>query len=205
MDDRTAHWEGVYRTKGSDEVSWYQAEPTRSLALLREAGAGPATTILDVGGGDSTLVDAVVATGHGRMTVLDLSSAALARARARLGDRAHQVTWIEGDVTQVVLPPQAFDVWHDRAVFHFLTGAEDRRRYVEAATATLRPGGTLLMATFAPDGPTRCSGLEVARYDADALARTLGDGFTLVRAFGDVHRTPAGSEQRFTVARFRRR
>lgn len=203
--DRKTHWDGVYTTKQSTEVSWYQAAPTRSLALLREAGAGPRTAILDVGGGDSTLVDAVVDGALGRMTVLDVSGAALARAQARLGARAGEVTWIEADVTRAALPAHAFDVWHDRAVFHFLTEPEDRARYAAVAAAAVRPGGTLLMATFAPDGPTRCSGLEVARYDPEALARALGEAFALTRGFGDVHHTPAGGEQRFTVAVFRRR
>jgi SAM-dependent methyltransferase len=203
--DSKAHWERVYTTRQSTEVSWYQDAPTRSLALLREVGAGPATAIIDVGGGDSTLVDAVVTERLGRMTVLDLSGAALARARARLGSRAGEVTWTEADVTRAALPPQAFDVWHDRAVFHFLTAPEDRQRYAAVAASAVRPGGALLMATFAADGPTRCSGLEVARYSPETLARELGDAFTLVRGFGDVHRTPAGAEQRFTVAIFRRR
>jgi SAM-dependent methyltransferase len=203
--DRKAHWEGVYATKQSTEVSWYQAEPTASIALLRAAGAGPAAAIIDVGGGDSTLVDAVVAEGLGRMTVLDLSGAALARARARLGPRAGEVCWIEADVTRAALPAHAFDIWHDRAVFHFLTAREDRERYAATAAASVRSGGTVLMATFAADGPRRCSGLEVARYGPEALARELGDAFTLVRGFGAVHRTPTGSEQRFTLAVFRRR
>jgi SAM-dependent methyltransferase len=202
--DRKAHWEEVYTTKSSAEVSWYQAEPIRSLALLREIGTVPATTILDVGGGDSTLVDAVVAANLGRMTVLDISRAALARAQQRLGERAADVTWIEADVTLVELPSHAFDVWHDRAVFHFLTRPQDRASYAAIAAAAVRHGGTLLISTFAPDGPTECSGLKVARYSPEDLARELRDAFTLVRGFGDVHRTPSGGEQRFTVAVFRR-
>ena len=203
--DRKAHWDGVYTTKPSDTVSWYQAEPTRSLALLREVAAGPSSTILDVGGGDSRFVDAVLAEGLRQVTVLDLSGAALARARARLGMRAADVTWLEADVTRVELPTRAFDVWHDRAVFHFLTTPEDRARYAVAAAAAVRPGGTVLLATFAPDGPTRCSGLDVAGYAPEELAEELGDAFSLVRGFGDVHHTPAGREQRFSVAVLRRR
>ncbi|HEY0969712.1 MAG TPA: class I SAM-dependent methyltransferase [Gemmatimonadales bacterium] len=203
--DRRAHWECVYTTKRSDEVSWYQAEPTRSLELLRAAGAGPDTTIVDVGGGDSTLVDAVVAERLGRMTVLDVSAAALARARERLGERENGVTWIEADVTRAELPEGAYDVWHDRAAFHFLTDAEERARYAALAARAVRPGGRLMIATFAADGPTRCSGLEVARYSPEELARELGDAFELERGFGDVHVTPAGKEQRFTVAVLRRR
>jgi SAM-dependent methyltransferase len=202
--DRKAHWETVYTTKQPNEVSWYQTEPTRSLELLRYADAGPETALIDVGGGDSTLVDAVLAHGLGRMTVLDVSGMALARARARLGARAEAVTWIEADITRANLPPAAFDIWHDRAVFHFLRSPDDRARYVDAATSALRPGGTLLLATFALDGPARCSGLDVARYDAEGLARELGDAFVLLRAFDDVHHTPSGGEQRFTVTMFRK-
>lgn len=203
--DRKPHWEAVYTTKQTTEVSWYQSVPMRSLELLREAGAGTASALIDVGGGDSTLVDAVLAERLGHLTVLDLSAAALARAQKRLGARADEVTWIEGDVTCVELPAQAFDVWHDRAVFHFLTEPEDRARYVTAAATALRPGGTLLIATFAADGPTRCSGLEAVRYSPEALAREFGGAFAFQRGFADVHRTPSGGAQRFTVAVLQRR
>lgn len=202
--NRRAHWDLVYTTKQSNEVSWFQAMPTRSLALLREAGAGPHTTIIDIGGGDSTLVDSVITDRLGTITVLDISSAALARARARLGERAREVTWREADVTSVALPSAAFDIWHDRAVFHFLTDADDRARYVAVAAAAMRPGGTLIMATFAADGPTRCSGLDVVRYSPEGLAETLGSDFRLLRSFGDAHHTPSGGEQRFLYAVFRR-
>lgn len=202
--DRKTHWDRIYRTQRSTEVSWYQAEPTRSLELLRETGAGPETEIIDIGGGDSTLVDAVVSGGLGRMTVLDISSAALTRAQARLGERAREVTWIEADVTLAELPPQAFDVWHDRAVYHFLTEPADRARYREAAAAAVRHGGTLLIATFAPEGPTHCSGLLVSRYSVADLARDFSPAFALTRGFADVHRTPTGREQHFSVAVLRR-
>ncbi len=156
--NRKAHWDRVYATKRPTELSWYQAEPARSLALLRQAQAGPGTALIDIGGGDSTLVDAVVAQHLGRVTVLDISAAGLARARHRLGARADEVTWIEADVTRVELPAQAFDVWHDRAAFHFLTQAGDRSRYVANAATALRAGGTLLIATFAPTGPRAAAG-----------------------------------------------
>jgi SAM-dependent methyltransferase len=202
--ERKAHWEGVYANRPATELSWYQAVPARSLQLLRDAGAGADTAVIDIGGGDSTFVDAVLAEQLGRVTVLDISGAALARAQARLGARASEVSWIEADVTRVQLPAQAFDVWHDRAVFHFLTRAEDRARYVATAAAALRPGGTLLISTFALEGPTRCSGLEVARYGPEELAWAFGEAFALERSFADVHRTPSGVEQRFTVAVLRR-
>ena len=199
-----AHWEKVFTTKQSTDVSWYQAIPVRSIELLHEAGANPNTTIIDVGGGDSTLVDAVVTGELGRMTVLDISAAALARARARLGARASEVTWLHADATRVDLPMRGFDVWHDRAVFHFLRAPIERAQYVAVAKASLRRGGFLLIATFAADGPTRCSGLDVARYSIESLIREFGDGFVLRRNSSDVHLTPSGSEQRFTVAMFER-
>lgn len=203
--DHQAHWEKVFTTRQSSEVSWYQATPVRSIELLREAGANPSSDIIDVGGGDSTLVDAVVSGDLGHITVLDISAAALDRARARLASRACEVTWLHADVTRVDLPERAFDVWHDRAVFHFLTTPVERARYIATATASLRPGGFLLIATFAADGPTRCSGLEVARYSVGELVQEFGDDFVLRRDGADVHRTPAGVEQRFTVAMFERR
>lgn len=203
--DRKAHWEHVWETRRPGDVSWFQPRPDRSLALLDAAGIGPASAVIDVGGGDSTLVDALLARGARHVTVLDVSGAALARARARLGAAAARVTWLEADVTRAELPAGAYDAWHDRAVFHFLTDAADRRRYAAVAHATVRAGGTLVMATFAPDGPTRCSGLEVARYDGAGIARELGAGFELVSETRETHHTPAGAEQRFTYAVLRRR
>ena len=203
--DRQSHWEQVYTTKAPDAVSWYQPRPVRSLALLDDIGVTPDTRIIDVGGGDSTLVDALVARGMHRITVLDLSGAALARARARLGAQARDVTWLEADITTVELPEAAFDVWHDRAVFHFLTDAAERARYVATMERSVRPGGAVVMATFALDGPARCSGLDVVRYGPGELAVALGDSFELVRSDRDVHRTPTGAAQPFTYAVFRRR
>lgn len=202
--NRHAHWEQVYTSKQPTEVSWYQPTPARSLELLRAAGAGPTTALIDIGGGDATLVDAVIAERLGSITVLDISAAALARARARLGERSREVTWVEGDVTRVALHPAAFDIWHDRAVFHFLTDADDRAKYAATAAAALKSGGTLIMATFASDGPLKCSGLDVMRYGAESLAAALGDAFHLIRSFPDVHRTPSGGEQRFLYAVFSR-
>lgn len=202
---RKLHWEHVYESKRPDEVSWFQPQPVRSLELLEAAGVSSGAAVIDVGGGDSTLVDALLSRGFGDLTVLDVSGAALERARLRLGDRAAGVTWIEADVTHAELPTAAYDVWHDRAVFHFLTDPVERARYVALAARAVRPGGTLIVATFAPDGPTRCSGLEVARYDADGLAREFAEGFVLATGLADVHRTPAGGEQRFTYASLRRR
>ena len=204
MNSKT-QWEQVYATMDSAEVSWYQPLPTRSLELLAEANAEPDTSIIGVGGGDSTLVDALLSQQVGHVSVLDLSGAALARAKGRFGPRASEVTWIEGDVTATLLPACAYDIWHDRAAFHFLTRAEDRECYLVAATHAVRPGGTLIVATFAADGPTRCSGLDVARYSVEELAHVFGSAFMLLRGLSDVHRTPRGAAQRFTYAVFRRR
>ncbi len=204
--DAKAHWEGVYARKQPTEVSWYQPRPTRSLELLQRCGLTARSTLIDVGGGDSTLVDALLELGLRSITVLDISAAALARARARLGERAAAITWTEADVTRVELPPRAFDFWHDRAVFHVLGDPADRRRYVERATASVRPGGSLVIATFAPDGPTRCSGLDVTRYGPEDLAREFGeDAFELIDDCAETHRTPSGAEQRFTYSVLRRR
>ena len=202
---RKQHWEQVYQSKRPDEVSWFQPQPVRSLELLEAAGVSSGAAVIDVGGGDSTLVDALLSRGFRDLTVLDVSGAALERARLRLGDRASGVTWIEADVTHANLPAAVYDVWHDRAVFHFLIDPAERSRYVALAARAVRPSGTLIVATFAPDGPARCSGLEVARYDADGLAREFADGFVLTSRLADVHRTPAGGEQRFTYVSLRRR
>lgn len=204
MDPR-AHWERVYSTKPSNEVSWFQARPARSLELLADVDGGVERRIIDVGGGDSTFVDEVVEHRLGTITVLDLSASALARAKARVGTRASEVEWIEGDVTRTCLGVATYDVWHDRAVFHFLTSPDDRGRYVATATKAIRQGSTLILATFAIDGPARCSGLDVARYDEAALAREFESSFSFVRGLADVHRAPSGAEQRFTYVVLRRR
>lgn len=203
--DAKSHWEAVYSARNSTDVSWYQPSPARSLELLAASGLGEHSAIIDVGGGDSTLVDALVDQRVGHISVLDLSGAALARARERLGTRAGNVTWIETDITRAELPSGAFSHWHDRAVFHFLTAPEDRERYVRVAADAIRPGGTMVLATFASDGPVRCSGLDVAGYSAATLADAMGPGFALRRSLADLHRTPAGVEQRFTYAVFERR
>lgn len=201
--DRAAHWEAVYRDIAPDRVSWYQETPEPSLGMIRQAVPHTAA-ILDVGGGASVLVDALLAADYRRLTVLDLSPAALAAARHRLGAAATAVTWIAGDVLEASLPPAGFDLWHDRAVFHFFTEAADRRRYVAQVRQALAPGGYLLMATFAPDGPARCSGLDVARYSPESLHAELGAGFELVQSHRAEHRTPRGAPQPFIYCLFRR-
>jgi SAM-dependent methyltransferase len=201
--DRSEHWEGVYRTKGEREVSWFQETPAISLQLIRAAGATPHSAIVDIGGGASRLVDALVDGGYEALTVLDLSESALAAAKARLGASAAQVTWIVADVVGWK-PRQRYDVWHDRAAFHFLTDAADRTAYAACLGEALRPGGHAIMATFALDGPERCSGLPVVRYDATSLGEVLGDAFSLVETRRHDHRTPMGSTQRFQFSVFRR-
>lgn len=203
--DASVHWDAVYRAKRPDELSWYQPLPARSIELLLRSGASEESEIIDVGGGDSTLVDALLERGFHHVTVLDISRKALERAQARLGARAEGVTWIEADVRDAGLPAGAFDVWHDRAVFHFLTRQDDRERYVAQLAHALRHGGILIIATFALEGPPRCSGLPTMRYDARSLAGALGDEFVLRESVTDVHRTPAGVEQAFTYAAFTRR
>ncbi|NPU65993.1 class I SAM-dependent methyltransferase [Bradyrhizobium sp. 83012] len=201
MTDRTAHWQTVYTTKTETEVSWHQDEPATSLRLIREAGAGPSSRIIDVGGGASRLVDALLTAGYGALTVLDISEAALAAARARLGAPAATVGWIAADVRRW-RPQASYDVWHDRAAFHFLTDAVDREAYVARLRSAVVPGGAVIIGTFALDGPEKCSGLPVVRYDAQSLAGTLGTGFVLQDNCTEAHRTPWGSVQKFQFCRF---
>jgi len=205
MNDSTrgAHWENVYRTKGEREVSWFQETPSISLELIRSAGATRHSAIVDIGGGASRLVDALVSEGYEAVTVLDLSESALAAAKTRLGPAAARVTWFVADVTRWK-PPQRYDVWHDRAAFHFLTDAADRAAYVACLREAVRPGGHAIIGTFALDGPERCSGLPVIRYDAARLGEVLGSAFDLVETRRHDHHTPMGSTQRFQFSTFRR-
>lgn len=199
--ERRQHWNTVYGTKAEGDVSWFEARPDVSLRLLDAAGITTASCVLDVGGGDSHLTECLVARGLTCLAVLDVSGEALARCRARLGAAAGVPTWLEVDVTgDWSLSPR--DIWHDRAVFHFLVDPADRDRYRERLWATLKPGGSAIIATFAPDGPERCSGLPVQRYSAGTLAATLGDGFALVDSVAHQHATPWGSTQSFQYARF---
>jgi trans-aconitate methyltransferase len=200
---RQHHWENVYREKGEYQVSWFQETPAISLELLGAVGATPRSAVIDVGGGASRLVDALVEAGYGDVTVLDLSEPAIAIAKARLGERTAAVAWSVGDVTRWE-PSRSYDVWHDRAAFHFLTEASDRTAYAARLTRALRPGGHAVIGTFAMDGPERCSGLPVVRYDAARLSATLGDPFVLVETRRHEHQTPMGGTQRFQFSVFRR-
>jgi 2-polyprenyl-3-methyl-5-hydroxy-6-metoxy-1,4-benzoquinol methylase len=203
MSDRQAHWENVYSTKGENEVSWFQESPAISLDLIKAAAATRDSAIVDIGGGASRLVDSLLADGFRVLTVLDLSPAALNTARARVGRSGDAVEWIATDVTTWT-PSRRYDIWHDRAAFHFLTDAGDRTAYVERLRAALRPGGQAIIGTFALDGPEKCSGLPVQRYDAASLQRTLGADFALAEVRTETHTTPWGSTQSFQFGRFAR-
>lgn len=200
---RKVHWEGVYTQKAPETLSWYQPRAAVSLRLIELAGVGPGDRIIDVGGGASVLVENLLEAGHRELTVLDLSGAALARTRSRLRGRAAAVTWLEADVTSADLAPGAYDLWHDRAVFHFLVEPGDRRAYVSTLRGALRPGGHVIIATFAEDGPERCSGLPVRRYGPQQLQAELGEDFELLASEREEHVTPGGAVQRFQYGLFR--
>lgn len=201
--ERKRHWEAIYREKGPTEVSWHQDHPAMSLALISDTGLAHDAPLIDVGGGASRLVDHLLDAGYRDITVLDIASEALSHARARLGARARTVHWVEADVTAFT-PPHPYELWHDRAVFHFLTDADDRRRYIEALRRGLTTDGHLIIATFGLDGPEKCSGLPVERYDARRLSAELGDRFRLEDVRDELHATPAGKTQAFTCFRLRR-
>lgn len=197
MQDQREHWERVYQTKQPDAVSWFQERATRSLELIRSVGAPLTANVIDVGGGASTLVDDLLSSGFKNVSVLDLSASALEVARKRLGAAGDGVTWIAGDICTVDLPVQTFDIWHDRAVFHFLTDPADRAAYVRQVMKSVKPGGHVIVATFAPDGPEQCSGLPVARYAPGELHEEFGPSFELLEHMSEEHKTPWGSVQHF--------
>lgn len=201
MSERKDHWEKVYRDKSPLAVSWYQREPGLSLSLIARAGLPPDAPIIDIGGGASTLVDRLCDAGYTDVSVLDVSAGALAHSKSRLGRKGNAVHWYEEDVT-CFKPPRRFALWHDRAVFHFLTGSVDRKNYIDVLKQALEPGGHLVMLTFAIDGPVKCSGLDIVQYDADKLSAELGGDFELVETGQEVHVTPAGNQQKFAYFRF---
>ncbi len=196
MDDK-AHWDTVYATKHPESVSWFRPHLERSLAFLDAARLDRTAAVIDVGGGASTLVDDLLERGYSNLTVLDLSEAALEAARIRLGGRAAGVRWICADVTDAALPRAAYDFWHDRAVFHFLRAPEARSRYVETVRRSLKPGGHIVVATFGPHGPEKCSGLEVLRFSPEELHAEFGPDFAKISDTTEMHRTPWGTEQEF--------
>lgn len=191
------HWNDVYSRKKSDEVSWFTPHLERSIDFMVRAGLEKNSGIIDVGGGSSTLVDDLLERGHHNVSVLDLSENALETSKRRLGERSKEVTWLAGDITTIALHRHAYDFWHDRAVFHFLRDEAQRRSHVNAVRHALKPGGLIVVATFGPDGPTKCSGLEVMRYSADQLHGEFGSEFQKLESITEVHQTPWGSEQQF--------
>jgi 2-polyprenyl-3-methyl-5-hydroxy-6-metoxy-1,4-benzoquinol methylase len=199
------NWEAVYEQKDPERVSWYRPHLEQSLKFIDDARLDRDAAIIDVGGGASTLVDDLLALGYVNVTVLDVSPTAIASAKARLGKRASAVRWLTADITQTELAAGAYDFWHDRAVFHFLRDEEDRQRYVAAAKRAVKPGGHVLVATFGLEGPARCSGLEVVRYDSDSLHAEFGSAFQKVGTSTEVHETPSGVEQQFVYCHCRLR
>ncbi len=201
--DRQAHWQNVYQTKDPDQVSWFQAEARLSRELIERAAPDRSARIIDLGAGASTLVDELLSAGYRALCVVDIAEAALAVSKGRLGQAAEFVDWRVDDILIATFPAAAFDVWHDRAVFHFLTNAEDRVRYIAQVKHAVSPGGHVLIATFAEDGPIRCSGLEVARYSPSALHAEFGAEFEMRESHREAHTTPGGATQAFTYCLFR--
>ena len=196
MSART-HWEKIYTAKAPDQVSWYRAHLETSLDLIKRAANDRAVSIIDVGGGESTLADDLLEQGFQNVTVLDVSQAAIDVNKTRLREKAGNVRWLVADITQIELEPKAYDVWHDRAVFHFLTVQEQRAAYVRQVVRSVKPGGHVIVSTFGPEGPTKCSGLDVVRYDANSLHNEFGARFRLVESSKEVHQTPFGTTQQF--------
>lgn len=195
--DTESHWENIYRTKAPDAVSWYRPHLDRSLALIKSASPDRTASIIDIGGGESTLADDLVAGGYRNLTILDISPTALDVTRARLGKAGERIRLLCADVTQAELPAHSFDVWHDRAVFHFLITSEQRIAYVQLAAQAVKPGGHVIVSTFGPEGPTKCSGLDVARYEANSLHGEFGERFQLIQSSMELHQTPFGTTQQF--------
>lgn len=204
MTSSKSHWEEIYKDKSPLEVSWYQQKPTMSLQLIHNAGLAHDAPIVDVGGGASLLVDYLCREGYTSIAVLDISARALACAREMLGDKADSVDWYEQDVLNFK-PPNQFALWHDRAVFHFLTAESDRRDYVAVLKHALEPNGHFIIGAFSFTGPTKCSGLDIVQYDARKLISELGEGFELVEEMNEIHFTPAGKKQDFVYFRFIRK
>lgn len=198
------HWENVYTSIPENEVSWFQQHAQRSIKLIRKHKPEKASSIIDVGGGASTLVDDLLEYGYSKVSVLDLSQKALAKSRLRLGAMASKVNWITANITRATLPENEFDVWHDRAVFHFLTSKEERLAYVKQVQSAVKPASLVVVATFAEDGPESCSGLPVNRYSASALRTEFGELFVMLDHEHETHLTPSGKEQRFVYCCFKR-
>jgi SAM-dependent methyltransferase len=195
--DAHTHWEKIYLEKAPDAVSWYRAHLETSLALIEQVAPERAASIIDVGGGESTLVDDLLSRGYEDITVLDISQTAIDANKKRLGQASDRVHFLVADITQVDLKPSTYDVWHDRAVFHFLIAIQDRVAYVRQVARAVKRGGHVIVSTFGPEGPKRCSGLEVVRYDAESLHKEFGTHFRLLGSSKELHRTPFGTIQQF--------
>jgi 2-polyprenyl-3-methyl-5-hydroxy-6-metoxy-1,4-benzoquinol methylase len=195
--DAQTHWEKIYGTRAADAVSWYRPHLEKSLGLIERAAPGHSLSIIDVGGGESTLADDLVARGYRNITILDISQTAIDVTKNRLGSASEDIHWLTGDITSIELEPYSYDVWHDRAVFHFLTAADERMAYVRQVAKAVKAGGHVIISTFGPEGPTKCSGLDVVRYDAGSLHRVFGVRFHLLKSSTELHQTPFGATQQF--------
>ena len=195
--NKQEHWENVYQKKGRDEVSWFREHLDTSLLMITNTGVGKDAAIIDIGGGNSNLVDDLLEHGFVDISVLDISANAINGSKERLGLKATEVDWIVADITSVELPKDHFDVWHDRAVFHFLTDVEDRHKYVELVMRSLKRGGHIIVASFSLEGPNKCSGLDVMRYSPETMRGEFGNAFRLVESIGETHNTPFGTTQDF--------
>jgi 2-polyprenyl-3-methyl-5-hydroxy-6-metoxy-1,4-benzoquinol methylase len=195
--DIKAHWEQVYGTKAPDAVSWYAPHLETSLKLIHQAEVNKNAAIIDIGGGESTLVDDLITDGYQNISVLDISQKAIDVSKERIGNPANKVDWHCSDITQATLPQNYFDVWHDRAVFHFLTEEAQRMKYVEQVKRSVKKGGHVITSTFGTKGPEKCSGLDVVRYDTESLHEQFGKSFKLIDSFTETHKTPIGTQQQF--------
>ena len=202
--NETEHWEEIYSTRSASQVGWYAAHLETSIKWITELKLAPEDPLIDIGGGASTLVDDLLKSGHRNLTVLDLSRRALQLSQQRLNQQSSAITWLNGDVTEIELPPKYFCMWHDRAVFHFLIEAEAQQKYRDAMLKTLKIGGYFLIGTFSPDAPPQCSGLPVQRYTSDLLGKIFGKEFELKRQQNEIHYTPSGVEQAYIYCLFLR-
>lgn len=202
--DRKEHWENIYRTKRLTEVSWYEPFPETSLTLIKSMNLDKDSRIIDVGGGDSFLADFLLMEGYTNISVLDISEEALGRVQSRLGDRANEINWIVADASEFK-PDETYDLWHDRAAFHFLTEKDQVENYVSTLRSAVKPGGFVVLATFSRKGPTKCSGIEIKQYSVDDLNELLKDDFEKLNSQNCQHETPSGSLQDFSFCSFRRR
>ena len=203
--NRKNHWEKVYQSKKPEDVSWYQSRPGLSLELISSLSLPKDSKIIDIGGGTSSLADHLLEQGYKGISVLDISAQALRVAKNRLGEHAADITWIEGDITSFKLPEHAYDLWHDRAVFHFLTDPVDRKKYVQNLNRSLTENGSVIISTFSLKGPERCSGLDVVRYSPETLQAELGEKYCLVKSLEEYHQTPFGTRQEFVYCIFKRK